>query len=97
MSVTILGCTQLGGEPRLVEEHAHEVGIVGVLGAQPLERHVLHDTAGAASARQVDVGHAARAEPAEQGVRADHGAGVDEAAEALGEHEGADDAGKAAK
>ena len=65
-----------------------------MLGAQALERHALHDAAGAAAARQEDVGHAARAEPPEDGVGADDAAGADERLEALGEHERRDHAGE---
>ena len=53
---------ELRGEARLVEEHLHELLVVGEVVVQALDDDVLLEAGRAADAREVDLGHAAEGE-----------------------------------
>jgi hypothetical protein len=61
---------ELRPEPRLVEEHADEVGVVGQVVEQALDHHVLLEAGLAGDAREVDLGGAADREQREDVVLA---------------------------
>ena len=58
------------GDARLVEEHAHELGIVGAVAQDPLDDEVLLEALDRLRARQEDLGHAARGQARDELVLA---------------------------
>ena len=70
VDVDDVGVVEQRADPRLVEEHLDDPRIVGELGAQPLDHDLLLEAGHRGLAREVDLGHAADREPAEQRVAA---------------------------
>jgi hypothetical protein len=66
-----VGVVQSRGEPRLVEEHPREFGIVGELRQDALERHQLVEALGPAQLRQIHLGHAAGGDAPHQRIPSD--------------------------
>lgn len=65
-------------EPRLVEEHVHEIGALRVLGQDALQHDELLEALEPGDARQVDLGHAADGQAAEHLVAAESTPGSEE-------------------
>src|SRR5262249_23213977 len=55
----------------LVDEHREEAGVLGGVGERPLDGDAALEAAEAALAREVDLGHAAHAEPTLEAVFAE--------------------------
>ena len=66
-----VGVVESRREAGLVKEHLHELGIVGVLGQDPFQRHELREALDRFGTREEQLRHAAHAQPTQQSMVAD--------------------------
>ena len=59
------------GDARLVDEHGHEVGVLGELGEDALHRDGLLEPERAGAPRDVNLGHPTGRDATDQGVRSE--------------------------